>query len=134
MKSFISQQFIKFLLVGGIGTISNLIIFFLFTDVLHYHYIPVAIGAFIVTASQNYILNHYWTFSEITKNKSANTVGLLKFISIAIIGLTINLITLEIIISVFNPKFKVIAQMFGIASGAVFNYFGSKLWIFKNEK
>ena len=136
MKKLIQPHFLKFLLVGGLGTITNLTIFFLLVDILNFRHIPVSVGAFIVTVVQNYLLNHYWTFSDVTKKKSANINGLIKFLFLAIIGLTINIIVLTTILSLFNPQFKVIAQAFGIAGGTIFNFIGSKYWIFyeKNTK
>lgn len=134
MNKLIQPHFLKFLLVGGLGTITNLIIFFLLVDILNFRHIPVTIGAFIVTVIQNYLLNHYWTFSDVTKKKPANINGLIKFLFLAIIGLTINIVVLTAIISVFNPQFKVVAQAFGIAAGTMFNFIGSKYWIFYEKK
>ncbi len=136
MKKLIQPHFLKFLLVGGLGTITNLTIFFLLVDILNFRHIPVTIGAFIITVVQNYLLNHYWTFSDVTQEKSANINGLIKFLFLAIIGLTINIVVLTTIISVFDPQFKVVAQAFGIASGTIINFAGSKYWIFyeRNKK
>ena len=133
-NKYIKSQFFKFILVGGIGALTNLAIFFIFADILKYHHIPVAILAFIISASQNYFLNHYWTFANITKNKNADLSGLIRFIFVALIGLAINILILLLVISVFNPHYKVVAQAVGIAAGAIFNFAGSKYWIFENAK
>jgi putative flippase GtrA len=130
VNKLIQPHFLKFLLVGGLGTISNLTIFFLLVDILKFRPIPVSVGTFIITVLQNYLLNHYWTFSDVTKKKPANINGLIKFLFLAIIGLTINIVVLTTIILVFNPQFKVVAQAFGIAGGTIFNFIGSKYWIF----
>ncbi len=136
MKNLIQPHFLRFLIVGGLGTITNLVLFFLLVDILKFRPIPVTVSTFIIAVLQNYLLNHYWTFSDITKNKPANINGLIKFLFLALIGLTINIIVLTLIISVFNPQFKVIAQAFGIAGGTIFNFIGSKYWIFyeRNKK
>ncbi len=136
MKKLIQPHFLRFLIVGGLGTITNLVLFFLLVDILKFRPIPITVGTFIIAVLQNYLLNHYWTFSDITKKKSANINGLIKFLFLACIGITINIILLTIIISVFNPQFKVIAQALGIAGGTIFNFLGSKYWIFyeRNKK
>ena len=136
MKKLIQPHFLRFLIVGGLGTITNLVLFFLLVDILQFRPIPITVSTFIIAALQNYLLNHYWTFSDITKKKPANINGLIKFLFLAFIGLTINIIVLTIIISVFNPQFKVIAQALGIAGGTIFNFIGSKYWIFyeRNKK
>ena len=121
-------------MVGGLGTITNLTIFFLLVDILNFVPVPITVGAFIITVIQNYLLNHYWTFSDVTKKNSANLNGLIKFLFLAVIGLSINIMVLTTILSVFNPQFKVIAQAFGIAGGTLFNFIGAKYWIFYEQK
>jgi dolichol-phosphate mannosyltransferase len=58
------KQFIKFGITGGIGTITNLILFFLFADRIGLPEIPVSIGCFSVAGTQNYIINHKWSFAN----------------------------------------------------------------------
>ena len=49
---------------------------------------------------------------------------------VALGGFGINLIVLWMIILFFNPQLKVVAQAVGILGGTVFNYIGSKYWVF----
>ncbi len=126
-------KFFKFGVVGGLGTIVNLTIFFLFSDLLKINEVFIAIVAFIIAATHNYILNHIWTFKDVTKEERISLSGWGKFILSSLIGLTINLIVLKIIIYLFNPKFKVIAQGFGILSGMIVNFLLAKFFVFKNK-
>ena len=54
-----------------------------------------------------------------------------RFLFVAMIGLFVNLLILWWFIETFDPKIKVIAQAFGIAGGTMFNFLGSKYWVFK---
>ena len=82
---------------------------------------------------QNNMINHYWTFSDVTNEVPASVKLYFKYLMIALIGLSINLIVLKIILITFKPELKVIGQVFGIISGTMVNYLGSKYWVF-NEK
>jgi dolichol-phosphate mannosyltransferase len=61
----ISQvQFVKFALTGGLGAISNLGIFFLCADKAGMPETAVSIGCFVAAGTQNYFVNHYWSFAD----------------------------------------------------------------------
>ena len=100
----------KFLAVGLLGTISNLTLFYIFVDRLMFPALQISIITFLIASLQNYILNHFWTF---TKTMDAEPPKIWWFIE------------------TFDPTIKVIAQAFGIAGGTMFNFLGSKYWVFK---
>ena len=123
--------FSRFLIVGFLGTITNLSIFFIFVDFLKYQATLISIFAFFISNLQNYILNHHWTFFEKTKffNKSINAY--IKYFIVALSSLILNLIVLNIVLNFFDLSYKVFAQALGIATGTIINFVGSKNWVFK---
>ncbi len=123
-------QLFKFLTVGGFGTLTNLSIFFIFVDIFEFHHIPVAIIAFAVSVIQNYTLNHIWTFSSTMIGKNMTFPVFIRFALISLLGLSVNLVVLAIIVGVFQPQWKVLAQGFGIACATALNYLGAKYWVF----
>ncbi|HPO48961.1 MAG TPA: GtrA family protein [Spirochaetota bacterium] len=130
----LKRKFIKFGIVGGLGTITNLIIFFIFVDVLNFIPELIASIAFFIAATQNYLINHFWTFKEHTKDDNVSFSGWLKFILTSLLGLAINIFVMKyIIINFFDPPYKVIAQFFGIISGMSINFIGSKFFVFKKN-
>ena len=124
----------KFLIVGLLGTLTNLTLFYIFVDRWTFAPIPVSIVTFVISSIQNYYLNHIWTFSDRTVNQPFELINYLKYLFIALAGLVINLFLLGVILVLFSPPLKVMAQAFGIAGGTIINFIGSKYWIFrKNE-
>ena len=124
----------KFLIVGLLGTLTNLTLFYIFVDRWTFAALPVSTITFVISSIQNYYLNHRWTFSDRTVNQPFELINYLKYLFIALAGLVINLFLLGVILVLFSPPLKVMAQAFGIAGGTIINFIGSKYWIFrKNE-
>ena len=98
MKKLIQPHFLRFLIVGGLGTITNLVLFFLLVDILQFRPIPITVGTFIIAVLQNYLLNHDWTFSDITKKKPANINGLIKFLFLAFIFIKLFYLLLSLLV------------------------------------
>jgi len=120
-------------MVGGLGTVTNLIIFFLLVDVLLFNHLVIAVVSFLISMTQNYLLNHLWTFTEFTLDSKPTIQGLLKFTTVSAGGLVVNLLLLMLVLAFFDPPVKVIAQAVGILGGTAVNYFGSRYWVFFRE-
>ena len=121
----------KFLAVGLLGTISNLTLFYIFVDRLMFPALEISIITFLIASLQNYILNHFWTFTKTMDAEPPKILNYFRFLFVAMIGLFVNLLILWWFIETFDPTIKVIAQAFGIAGGTMFNFLGSKYWVFK---
>ena len=121
----------KFLAVGLLGTISNLTLFYIFVDRLMFPALQISIITFLIASLQNYILNHFWTFTKTMDAEPPKILNYFRFLFVAMIGLFVNLLILWWFIETFDPNIKVIAQAFGIAGGTMFNFLGSKYWVFK---
>lgn len=135
MKKIIEKayksKFFRFCLTGGLGTITNLLIFFLICDILKLPSNLGAIVAFIFAVTQNYFINHFWSFSEYSKINKVSLKDYLKFVSVSLIGLGINLVVLNLILYFFKVPYKVVAQAIGILFGLIFNYLGASKLVFK---
>ena len=123
----------KFLTVGLLGTLTNLILFYLFVDRWTFAPLSVSTVTFVISSIQNYYLNHIWTFSDRTENQPVGLSNYVKYLFMALAGLGINLFLLWVILFLFTPPLKVIAQTFGIAGGTIINFMGSKYWVFKKN-
>ncbi len=121
----------KFLAVGLLGTITNLTLFYIFVDILLNPPLQISIITFIIASLQNYLLNHFWTFSKTMTEKVPKVLNYFRFLTVALIGLVINLIILWMVLESFSPTYKVVAQAVGIAAGTFINFLGSKYWVFK---
>jgi dolichol-phosphate mannosyltransferase len=123
-------EFVKFAITGGLGTITNLAIFFLCADLLGFNEIAVSIVCFLIAATQNYFVNHYWSFKRRTASSSPSIKKWALFIGVSLGGLLVNIIVLKILIVNFNLPFKFIAQAIGIAAGMVINFLFSRFFVF----
>ena len=123
----------KFLTVGLLGTLTNLILFYIFVDRWTFAPLPVSTVTFVISSIQNYYLNHIWTFSDQTVNQPVGLSSYVKYFFITLVGLGINLVLLGTILFYYTLPLKVMAQAFGIAGGTIINFIGSKYWVFKKN-
>jgi len=124
-------EFFKFAVTGGLGTITNLVIFFLCADLFGVHEIPVSIGCFLIAATQNYFINHFWSFRKMTASIAPSLKKWALFISASLAGLVLNLLVMKAVLIFWNPPYKVIAQAAGILAGMLVNFGISKYMVFK---
>ncbi len=60
----LSKTFLKFNVVGGVGVIVNMGLFWILTEYLATHHLIAGAIATEVSIVNNFILNHLWTFRE----------------------------------------------------------------------
>ncbi len=121
--------FLKFFIVGGLGLILNLVLFFLLADVLKVDPNWAAIITFIICVTHNFLLNHIWSFKNQVKSPP-DLKKYLKYVLINCCGLVVNLAILNLILIVFQPPLKVIAEFFAAISSVFINFLGSKYFVF----
>jgi putative flippase GtrA len=128
-----AYQFIKFAVTGGLGTITNLVIFFLCVDKVGLPEIPVSIGCFLIAGTQNYIINQKWSFAEKTVKVSPSKKQWLAFLCSSLLGLAVNIIVMKLMRASFSLPYKSIAQACGIAAGMLINFTLSKIFVFRSK-
>jgi putative flippase GtrA len=128
------DQFIKFAVTGGLGTVTNLLIFFVCADKFNLPEIPVSIGCFLIAASQNYIINHKWSFRKNTAETALSVKKCAFFIFVSLLGLGVNIAVMKAMLLRFVLPYKFIAQASGIAAGLAVNFTMSKTVVFKGGK
>lgn len=130
IKHYISHQkkILCFGIVGMGGVITNMTVFLLAIYFFNLSILLAATFAFAVAVTQNYILNHTWTF-QMGSLKSHNRNDYVRYVTVNILGLSINLAILHLLVQVgLNPA---IAQLCGIAGAMATNYVGSYLFVFR---
>jgi putative flippase GtrA len=125
------DQFFKFAVTGGLGTIVNLAIFFISVDIMGLPPVPVSIFCFIAVGVQNYIINHKWSFKQNNPAEPLSFKKYFMFMSGALLGLLVNISIMRFLIFQFVLPWKTIAQACGIAAGMIINFTVSKLFVFK---
>lgn len=125
------KRLIKFGITGGLGTITNLLLFFVLVDKLKLNYNVGNIICFIIACTQNYIINHIWTFRKEKREEKLSFVLWTKFLIASLVGLAVNMIVLNILINFFEWKYLVIPQGLGILAGMGLNFVFSNFYVFK---
>jgi putative flippase GtrA len=128
------KQFVKFAVVGGLGTIVNLVVLkatlFLWGRLVGDPTFAVEIFAsglaFGVAVVNNYVFNRWWTFRA-----TGSFAGqFLKFFIVSVAGLGIN----ELAFWLFRGQLGLdvlISQCIAILCVLPFNFIGNKLWSFR---
>jgi putative flippase GtrA len=128
------RQFVKFAVVGGIGTIVNLVVLkatlFLWGRLVGDPTFAVEIFAsglaFCVAVVNNYLLNRWWTF----RSTGSFAAQFLKFFVVSVAGLGLN----ELAFWVFRGQLGIdvlISQCLAILCVLPFNFVVNKLWSFR---
>ena len=130
LRTLYENSLIRFLFIGFLGAILNMVIFYIVADYFLIDANIASVVAFCIAVTQNYILNHLWSFKKHI-NYNLNLRSYLKYVYVNIFGLIANLIVLNLILMEFQPSLKVIAQLCGIIVGTLFNYTLSKMYVFK---
>jgi putative flippase GtrA len=125
------SKFVKYFIVGGISAIVNVIIFFIFAEVMRYNYFAIGALAFIVATFVNYILSIKYVF------KSGIRFGKHKELFWIYVVSIIGLIENEVILYLFASLLRIeimISQI--IAIGAVFfwNYIARNSFVFRSDE
>lgn len=133
-KIVLLLQAFKFALVGAAGTITNLITFYISSDLLNININLASVMAFSIAVTQNFIGNKLWTFKS-NQRFHFSVKEYFRFISASLVGLVVNLAILNFTLYIWiEIPLKVIAQLLGISFGLVFNFIFSKIFVFKTEK
>lgn len=133
VKNNLVKQVFKFAVTGGLGTITNLALFFLFVDVLELPPIPVSVGCFLISGAQNYIIHHKWSFIENTRKTPPSLKKFLVFICSALLGLGVNIFVMNTMLKHILLPYKAIAQGCGILAGMVINFAAAKFIVFRKK-
>jgi putative flippase GtrA/4-amino-4-deoxy-L-arabinose transferase-like glycosyltransferase len=127
----VSGQFVRFLVVGAAGTVLNMAVFTLLTDVAGAHYSVSCVVAFLCAVTSNYYWNRRWTFQW--GGRPGAAVQYARFVVVAVVALGVNLLVLTAFVEGvgLDPK---LGQLAGIAAGTLCNFIGSKLWVFAERR
>jgi putative flippase GtrA len=121
-------QYFRYLICGGIATVTDVGILFVLTHFLHINYLVVAAASFLCGITVNYTLNTILVFQSSGKIKKEVPV-------FAMIGLG-GLVWTELIIWTLTDKLKIyllIAKLIAIVVVLQWNFFMRKKFVFYPE-
>jgi len=126
------RHFINFAIVGGIGSIAYYILLYTLTEYVGLWYILSAIIGTLVAVTNNYLINHYWTFRYKKDTNKSLFKGWLKYLGNSAIGDGVDLCVLVLLTEVFGVWYMFSAFL---ASGvaAIIKYTIANKFIWKEK-
>jgi putative flippase GtrA len=112
-------KFLKFGIVGFLGTVIDFSITFLLKEKLKIHRYISSSAGFTIAASSNYLLNRLWTFES---NNPKVLVEYGTFVIISVIGLAIN----NLFLYIFERKMNFyLAKLVATGVTTIWNFFAN---------
>jgi len=119
-------QLVRFGVVGGIGFVVNLIVYWLFVHRVGVDYHVAAVMAWVVAVANNFVLNRHWTFDAGDGKAHFQAI---RFVLVALLALGVSLLLLTALVELANLP-KVPAQALAVLASMPLNFLGNKLWSF----
>ena len=126
--------FIAFGMVGSMGVIINISSFSACRFGLGLELNLSAFIAYSIAVTNNYVLNHLWTFSSRTQGHSLALSMYGQYYLGNIIGLLANLLVLNLLVSIFGSIWEIYFQILAILFGTCFNFLIARHLVFKKKK
>jgi dolichol-phosphate mannosyltransferase len=121
----------KFAVVGGIGTMLNLVVMYTLVEGIGAWYMAASVVAFLVAVSNNYVWNKAWTFRD--RKTEKNRVTYPRFLATSLTALILNLSLLHILVRYAEIHY-LIAQLTSILGAFTINYLLSNRFVFQKNK
>ncbi len=126
-KKRVAVEFVRFAVVGGVGTLLNLFVLYVLTEKHRVYYLVSAIAAFIAAATSNFIFNKIWTFQERLMDQMLEKY--LTFFLVSVSALGVNLAFL-FILTEYVHLYYIFSQALAIGVALIINFLGNKIWTF----
>ena len=131
------MRFIRFAVVGGSGVIVNMVFF----EALLWLLQPMvsemirvnaaAVGGFAISFCSNFLLNHYWTWGDRTRESGIPVrQRFLSYFAVASSALLVQITVLNLLSDLITPRF---ANVLGIGAGTIINFAVNHFWTFGDE-
>ena len=141
----ISRQFIKFGITGTIGAVVDFGTFAFLTRVIDWNTTYTVLGTEIIAANNvsvflaicsNFIINRTWTFQNVSGNAARQGAG---YLALNIFTWALNQILVSLFyhwalfVTLFGDNRDFVAKAVAIILILFVNFFGSKLFVFRNK-
>lgn len=124
------KPFIKYAIVGVVGTAIDLGALYLLVEYAQMDVILASVLSFLLAVVNNFMLNKAWTF----RNKSKNYRKLfIKFLIVSLVGLLLTIFCMHLLVNVANVWYmlaKVLTSLIVLS----WNFLGNKFWTFSIHK
>lgn len=139
ISSMASSQLLKFLIVGALGVVVNLLVMALVFQTKGYRDWRASAIASTVAAVHNYLWNNYWTFADQRRTGRALVRGVFLYLPMSAAGVGITTLTYSILTQAsFRAHFGTSslylygAQLVSISFGTYLNYTLNKFFTWRS--
>lgn len=124
-------RLIKFSAVGGVGTLLNLSLILIMTEIVGLMYLASALFSFIIVLVFQYLFNNYWTF-RMSKG-FGHFSGLSKFSVVTVVETSLYFGLLALFVQIFGLHYLLSASL---AIGIRFpvKYLMCRNWVWSSRK
>jgi putative flippase GtrA len=126
---FLHSSFLKYAIVGGLGLIVDMGLFYVFYEILHINYIVSNIMSSSLAVVHNFILNSWFTF----KVKDKLLLRFISFYSIALAGMALSSGMLALMIDGMHMN-SMVSKAISVCVVALIQYFVNKKLTFGEKK
>ncbi len=126
------KQFLKFGIVGAVGTFIDFALLNLFHQFFGWWLYLSATLSFLAAVINNYLFNKYWTFKNFSGNKGADR-QFAQFVLVSIVGLLINLGVMSLLVEKWGIWYnwaKAVATLVVL----FWNFWANRFWTFRPTK
>ncbi len=138
IKYFTKHLVIRFIISGGTSATVDLVVLFFLNSVLHIHYLPSAILAFMVAFGVSFTLHKFWTFKSHSDRPHRQAF---LYLGTSLFGLTLNTLLMYVFVDhifeniITNMKLNVmLSQVIVGVIVACVSFFLSHNFVFKVKK
>ncbi len=122
-------QLVRFGLVGAVGFVVNLAVYYVFVHSAGVEYHVAAVVAWLAAVLNNFVLNRRWTFEA--QGGRAHFQAL-RFLVVSSVAFGLSLLLLTLLVENAHMA-KLPAQALAVAASTPLNFLGNKLWSFRAE-
>jgi len=136
------RQFAKFCLIGASSAVVDVGLLNVFTQLLHWHWIPSQVLSFSLAVTNGFVWNSLWTFRGVASGSRRTRYA--KFYATNVVGLLLNLAVMKLVMFAMtgrlvnqgNPPAHVLntAKAVAIVVVSVWNFLASKYWTFRPHR
>jgi len=127
------EELVLYVFFGGLTTVVNIVVFWLFANVLKIHYLVANLIAWVVSVLFAYFTNRTWVFKSKVRGLYPVIREMVMFVAARVMSGAGDMLIMFVCVDVLrlgNLVGKIASQIFVV----IFNYVFSKLIIFKNRK
>ncbi len=124
------KKALLFIVSGGTAAGTSLLLFYIFTNLLHIWYLIASTLSFILSVFVGFYLQKFVTFDDTTKGQSSKQMAL--FFMVSMINLGINIILMAIFVSGFTIN-QMLAKVLTLGILACWNFFVYEKFVFKKN-